>query len=610
MIPIIRNSKIAACKSLIHFPGISFFTIAIFIHLTSAFAAVPGLPFTEDFSNTNLMNSGNSVANWNTKQQALTQSFRNARSGGLISDSTIGKDVSADVMSVLAIGVGDVDGDGAPDLVLADLNADINIYLNNGTDEPFLNAVKQTISSSSRVEDLALADIDNDGDLDIITAKSGGWSDPRAVNLLYLNNGSATPFEAVTPQNITDDLYSSQALVVEDFNGDGYLDVVFGNDECCTQTLAKTTRLYINNGTATPFEGVTGTNISTDENITEDILAADFNGDSLIDILVINDTVAHKLYLNDGSGAPFDTAVTINVGTGADASRAAIGDMDADGDIDIVVATYGGANLLYLNTGLADPFSGVVGINITDEIDYTYSIDVGDVDSDGDLDVVVGTPSGKTSKIFLNDGLPTPGFGTYGYDVSSDALTTHRVLFHDIDLDGDLDLVSANSDAASRYYINNRTANPFNDSLSIAVSTLESYTFSMELVDLDKDGDMDIVNNNYVYINNGTSSPFDGVTGVGLGGGGRSIATGDINGDGSIDIVLGNNSSQQNSYYLNNGSGTIFSSNLIGNATFDANDTLDVALGDVDNDGDLDLIMELAPDITSFILIMELLNHF
>ncbi|MCW8831550.1 MAG: FG-GAP-like repeat-containing protein, partial [Gammaproteobacteria bacterium] len=203
-----RSAKITARKSLIHLLALPVLTIVSLLQTTSTIAATPGLPFTEDFSDTALMNSSKSVASWDTKAQILVQSFRNARSGGLISSSASGKNISDDVLSAGAMDIGDVDGDGDPDLVLSDTFVGINIYLNNGTDEPFLNAVKQTITPPvseingdiPRVNDLALADIDNDGDLDLITAQSGQYADPTAVNLLYLNNGSGTPFDAVTPQ--------------------------------------------------------------------------------------------------------------------------------------------------------------------------------------------------------------------------------------------------------------------------------------------------------------------------------------------------------------------------------------------------------------------------
>ena len=68
----------------------------------------------------------------------------------------------------------------------------------------------------------------------------------------------------------------------------------------------------------------------------------------------------------------------------------ALGDVDGDGDLDLVAGNYGQANRLYLNNGTADPFSGVSGTDITADAMSYLAMALGDVDGDGDLDVVAG----------------------------------------------------------------------------------------------------------------------------------------------------------------------------------------------------------------------------
>ena len=68
----------------------------------------------------------------------------------------------------------------------------------------------------------------------------------------------------------------------------------------------------------------------------------------------------------------------------------ALGDVDGDGDLDLVAGNYDQANRLYLNNGTADPWNGVSGVNVTSDAHSTFSVALGDVDGDGDLDLVAG----------------------------------------------------------------------------------------------------------------------------------------------------------------------------------------------------------------------------
>src|SRR3990172_8365531 len=103
---------------------------------------------------------------------------------------------------------------------------------------------------------------------------------------------------------------------------------------------------------------------------------------------------------------------------------------------------------------------GSNGIDITSDVRNTVSVALGDVDGDGDLDLVTGNVS-TPNRLYLNNGTINPFGNTAGIDITTDADHTNTVLLGDVDSDGDLDLVAANNGTPSRLYLNNGTSNPF-----------------------------------------------------------------------------------------------------------------------------------------------------
>ena len=85
----------------------------------------------------------------------------------------------------------------------------------------------------------------------------------------------------------------------------------------------------------------------------------------------------------------------------------ALGDVDGDGDLDLVAGNYNQANRLYLNNGTADPFDGVTGSDISSRRPRYLSVALGDVDGDGDLDLVAGNYS-QANRLYLNNGTADP----------------------------------------------------------------------------------------------------------------------------------------------------------------------------------------------------------
>jgi Ca2+-binding RTX toxin-like protein len=263
----------------------------------------------------------------------------------------------------------------------------------------------------------------------------------------------------------------------------------------------------------------------------------DFDNDGDLDLLVGTGAGTLSYFENTGSAsAPAFTARTgglnpfngINVGINVDP---AVGDIDGDGDLDLLLGGYGVLRY-FENTGsptaaaYTERSGGANPLNIVANRDYTSPTFV-DLDGDGDLDVVVGKLS-ATPLYLKNTGTaaapvfelqagalnPLNGVTFIGYNMPT---------FGDVDGDGDLDLLIADVAAGGfRYFENTGTAssptlqersgaaNPF--------STVPSaYRSDPVLVDLDNDGDMDVAFGNNdgtirYYLNTASTAPTVVVT--------------------------------------------------------------------------------------------------
>jgi hypothetical protein len=207
-----------------------------------------------------------------------------------------------------------------------------------------------------------IGDLNGDGAPDIVVGINGG---PPVV---YLNNGTANPFQNVQgafvapPQGPTQAGISWGAAVLADVNADGHPDLAIAG-------FNATNMIYLNNGTANPFNGVSGIAIGT-QDVGYVPAFGDVNGDGFPDMAVANTNhVASRLYLTNGAPLTSGNYSTIQIGTdigyGQDVK---IADVNGDGKPDVIltytiagtVASDPSGTAIYLNNGTSDPFGGVI----------------------------------------------------------------------------------------------------------------------------------------------------------------------------------------------------------------------------------------------------------
>lgn len=322
--------------------------------------------------------------------------------------------------------------------------------------------------------------------------------------------------------------------------------------------------------------------IAVNTSILIDVLANDtLNGNDHLDAIIVNQGAGHQVLINQGT-ATFDSS---NFGSGIDLSATAIalGDLDQDGDLDAVVANdRGNEQHIWVNDG-----TGHFGSSQTlpaNGASDSKAVALGDLDNDGNLDIVIANARVKPLQIWLGDSglLFTPVNNLPVPDTNAD---NRAVALGDLDQDNDLDIIITNYDAADEIWFNTGDGVPTFSKTRFGNS---EGAVAVALGDLNHDGYLDAVIANKgskpqdIWLNNRNGgfnvSTFGNVDGV-------SVALGDLDGDNDLDVVVGDGS-RAVELWKNDGQGQLqlFARVSSGGVTA-------VALGDLDNDSDLDLII-------------------
>ncbi len=550
------------------------------------------------------------------------------------------KDITHSTLGVSSVISVDIDNDGDIDIASASFISDEIVLFENFGNSTFLPSGRQLISASvDGPVSLKYADLDNDGDMDLVSASSldskiayyenlgscnfgpqqiintgisnldeihlsdldgNGFSDIVISSVGFvkaiLNQGS---FSFNSPTNLfTTSSSLSAELHLADIDGDLDLDIIygFGND----------TNLYkvVNQGVMTFSASQL---ISNQTYPTRYINSFDINNDSNLDLFVAcGDGI--KQFINLGSGTFSAPTIIENSFTGC--VYVAFKDMDSDGDQDLIwsqgINTFGSSGYVGLYWTRKDSLGNFTDIfTISTSTQGNLSLNFADLDNDGDTDFVSGTSMDHKLAYYKN--IADTTFEPQKL-ISGSVAAVGGLCEADVNNDGLLDLISGSSDGRISYFRN--TGNRTFDFQKILYTQFayanEGGTPIVKAGDIDNDGDTDILaystyhsyttganqvviywlenNGNETFTVHGLSQPtYASLIDNQL----FDVELVDSDNDGDLDIITSHEHENWIRKFVNQGGGVFGSSQLVNYVI----NVKTIAISDMDNDGLKDIVV-------------------
>ena len=345
-----------------------------------------------------------------------------------------------------AVTVADINNDGLDDIVKMDQSTTLIIELQNknGT---FTHYNLGSITGTSRVWGMAVADVDHNGWKDVATGTNGSM---RLVKLSWTGS-------TIAADNITlSGSYFVQNITFGDFNNDGWVDLAVCDDNDFS-------KIYQNDGIGNLAETTTLINTEINPGLTYGndpydsgnygSVWTDFDNDGDLDLYIAHcrqSTTSSsdqrrrdRLFVNDGNGGFTEQAQAHGIETTVflQTWTTSFGDLDNDGDQDIVMTNHGVASQILQNDGTGHYTDVTAGSGFTIAFDAIESV-LEDFDNDGFLDILISGPNWvmyrnngngtftQTPGVFAGTGLLSFGIGDLNHDGKIDVFSTYGNVYN------------------------------------------------------------------------------------------------------------------------------------------------------------------------------------
>jgi hypothetical protein len=347
---------------------------------------------------------------------------------------------------------GDFNNDGATDLYLVLAGQKNKLYAGDGNGSFTDVATQSGAANAGGGRGASWADYNNDNWLDLYVVNDPAFG--AALNPFYQNLSGRAFFNLATFLGVHSP-FPTRSAAWCDFDRDGNIDLYVANGGATTEEETN----YLFHNLVDTLPDVASDAGVTDPHDASAVVWADFNGDTLPDIYIVNSGLEpNTLFLNNGDSTFRDATAEAGLKGPPQAQGASVADFDNDGDLDIFVST-NGMNALYINRG-DGTFADVAPAAGLTEIADSRGAAWADVNGDGFLDLYVAN-NASNDTLYLNK-------RTHGNwlrircltDADGDATDENQLDDRDaigaiveVDLDGDLDFSPAPPDRLEVQYV-------------------------------------------------------------------------------------------------------------------------------------------------------------